>query len=126
MLFNDVLVQLNDYVHIGAIVCVDMGNDVLIASRVFISDHSHGRFDGGDPLDTPMAPPSLRPLSGKPVRIGNRVWIVENVFVKPVVSICERAFIGAEAIVTCDIRAFFCTFRVLHLYNPVFSRWEEI
>jgi len=96
-------VQLNDYVHIGAIVCVDIGDDVLIASRVFISDHNHGRFDGSDPSDAPMVPPSLRPLNGKPVRIGNRVWIGENVCVMPGVSIGEGAVVGAGAVVTKDV-----------------------
>jgi lipopolysaccharide O-acetyltransferase len=96
-------VQLNDYVHIGAIISVDIGDDVLIASRVFISDHNHGRFDGSDPLDAPMVPPSLRPLYGKPVRIGNRVWIGENVCVMPGVSIGEGAIVGASAVVTKDV-----------------------
>ena len=96
-------VQLNDYVHIGAIVCVDIGDDVLVASRVFISDHNHGRFDGSDPFDAPMVPPSLRPLNGKPVRIGNRVWIGENVCIMPGVSIGEGAVVGAGAVVTKDV-----------------------
>ena len=32
-------VQLNDYVHIGAVDQVVIGNDVLIASKVFITNH---------------------------------------------------------------------------------------
>jgi lipopolysaccharide O-acetyltransferase len=39
-------VQINDYVHIAAMDEVRVGNNVLIASRVFISDISHGQYSG--------------------------------------------------------------------------------
>ena len=47
-------VELNDYVHIGAIENIKIGNNVLIASKVFITDHNHGCCSGDsqDSLDT--------------------------------------------------------------------------
>jgi lipopolysaccharide O-acetyltransferase len=35
-------VEINDYVHIAAVEQVVIGDNVLIASKVFISDHNHG------------------------------------------------------------------------------------
>lgn len=45
-------VEINDYVHIGAIENVTIGNNVLIASKVFITDHNHGSY-AGKLQDTP-------------------------------------------------------------------------
>ena len=45
-------VQINDYVHIVAMDSVKIGDDVLMASHVFISDNSHGSYKG-DNNDTP-------------------------------------------------------------------------
>lgn len=95
-------VQINDYVHIGAIEDITIGDDVLIASRVFITDHNHGDFNSQcDP--TVMMPPSQRPLSSRPVHIEQSVWIGENVCILPGVTIGRNAVIGAGAVVTKSV-----------------------
>lgn len=97
-------VQLNDYVHIAAIENVTIGNDVLIASRVFISDHNHGDFNSAsDP--SVMIPPAQRPLSSRPVIIDESVWIGENASILPGVTIGRNAIVGAGAVVTKDVPA---------------------
>ena len=96
-------VQLNDYVHIGAINEVIIGNDVLVASKVYISDHNHGGFNEINPLFSPDIIPTKRPLTSKAVRIGNKVWIGEGVCILPGVTIGDGAVIGAGSIVTRDI-----------------------
>lgn len=98
-------VQLNDYVHIGAIESIVIGNDVLIASRVFITDHHHGNYQDAQVHSSPNTIPSDRPLTARPVIIGDRVWIGENVTILPGVSIGAGAIIGAGAVVTKDIPA---------------------
>jgi lipopolysaccharide O-acetyltransferase len=98
-------VQLNDYVHIGAIDSIVIGDDVLIASKVFITDHNHGFYDSPDSLSAPTTCPSVRPWAAKRVVIGNKVWIGENVCILPGVTIGEGSIIGAGAIVTHDIPA---------------------
>jgi lipopolysaccharide O-acetyltransferase len=98
-------VQLNDHVHIGVMERVEIGHQVLIASRVFISDHNHGNYQGSDPRSAPSVSPQQRPLVAKPVRIGNRVWIGEQVCVLPGVSIGEGAIVGAGSVVTRDVPA---------------------
>ena len=96
-------VHINDSVHIGAIEKVVIGDNVLIASRVFISDHNHGNYQIKDHLSNPGIPPTKRPLSSKPVFIGNNVWLGEQVCVLSGVSIGDGAVIGANSVVTHDI-----------------------
>jgi len=101
LLFGD-NVQINDNVHIDAIKSVRIGNNVLIASKVFISDCSHGCYFEKESSD-PVISPSDRTLITAPVIIGDRVWIGENVVVMPGVVIGEGAVIGASSVVVHDI-----------------------
>ena len=47
-----------------------------------------------------LPPTSKRPLSSKPVCIGNNVWIGEGVCIMPGVTIGDNVIIGANAVVT--------------------------
>ncbi len=96
-------VQLNDSVHIGAVELVEIGDNTLIASRVFITDHSHGSYGSPDPASYPEAPPAQRPIVARPVRIGRNVWLGEQVCVLPGVTIGDGAIVGANAVVTRDV-----------------------
>lgn len=88
--------------HVGCIREVTIGDDVLVASRVFIADHSHG---SGASADLGLAP-VRRPLYSKgAVRIGSRVWIGEGVCILAGVSIGDDAIIGANSVVTRDVPA---------------------
>jgi lipopolysaccharide O-acetyltransferase len=57
-------VKVNKDVHIAAIEKVTIGDRVLIASGVYISDHSHGAYSG-DQQSSPLIPPNDRPLVAK-------------------------------------------------------------
>lgn len=96
-------VQLNDYVHIAAASGVTIGNNVLIASKVFISDHNHGSYGADGLHDSPDLAPALRPLRVKPVFIEDNVWLGEFVSVMPGVTIGRGSVIGAASVVTNDI-----------------------
>lgn len=123
-------VQLNDYVHIGAVERVEIGSQVLIASRVFISDHNHGEYASPDPASAPTTPPALRPLVSKPVRIGDRVWLGEQVCVLPGVSIGDGAIVGAGSVVTRDIPrnsiAVGNPARVIRVYDEISGSWLRV
>lgn len=85
--------------HIGAINEIYIGNNVLIGSKVYISDHSHGNTSYEDLLKTPIE----RPLYSKgKVIIEDNVWIGEGVVILPAVTIGENCIIGANAVVTKD------------------------
>ena len=83
--------------HIGSINKIVIGDNVLIASKVFITDHSHGKNDLNDMTNSPR----LRSLYSKGcVIIEKNVWIGESVSILPNVYIGENCIIGANSVVT--------------------------
>lgn len=97
---NDVNIQ--QFCHIGCIDSVIIEDNVLIASRVYISDHFHGNISSEDC----NVAPAKRLLSSKgPVRICRNVWIGSGVSIMPGVTIGENAIVGANAVVTRDVPA---------------------
>jgi lipopolysaccharide O-acetyltransferase len=96
-------VQLNDSVHIGAVELVEIGDHTLIASRVFITDHSHGVYDQPNVGSRPEVMPVDRPIVARPVRIGRNVWLGEQVCILPGVTIGDGAVVGANSVVTRDV-----------------------
>lgn len=66
--------QINDSVHIAAAESVLIGDDVLIASRVFITDLNHGSYSGVD-HSHPDSICRERALHTKPVVIESNVWL---------------------------------------------------
>jgi acetyltransferase-like isoleucine patch superfamily enzyme len=95
-------VIINPDVHLAAINKIVIGNNVLMASGVFISDHSHGQID----KEEWEVVPALRTLFSKgPVMIGDNVWIGENVVILAGVTIGNGAIIGANSVVTRNVDA---------------------
>ena len=90
--------KVGDNVHITASEKVDIGDDCLFASHVYISDTNHG-----DGTENPMIPIDCRALSAKPVSIGSCVWLGENVAVLPGSTIGDGCIIGAHAVVKGQI-----------------------
>lgn len=82
--------------HIGCIKKIEIGDNVLLGSKVYITDHYHGEIT----REALSLPPGDRPLWGKPVKIGNNVWIGDNVCIMPGVTIGDNVIVGANAVVT--------------------------
>lgn len=95
-------IEINDYVHIAAGERIVIGDNVLIASKVYISDLNHGNYKGIN-QDTPLSRPNERGLSTNPVVIKNNVWIGEGVCVLSGVTIGEGSIIGALSVVSKSI-----------------------
>ena len=91
--------------HIGASESVIIGNNVLIAGGVYISDHNHGSYSG-EFQSSPLESPVNRELTSLPVKIGNNVWIGERVSILPGVSIGQGVVIGAGSVVTRSLPDF--------------------
>lgn len=125
---NDV--QINDYVHISALRGVRIGNNVLIASKVFITDLAHGSYTGDGNDSLPDSVVKDRPLSAKPVVIGDNVWIGELCSVLPGVTIGENSVIGANSVVTKPIPANCIAAgnpaRVIKRFDFETKRWERV
>jgi len=123
-------VQINDSVHIVGSVGVTIGNSVLIASKVFISDLNHGSYGSNDIHDSPLISPSKRGLMAKPVNIEDNVWIGEFVSVLPGVTIGKGSIIGTMSVVTKSIPAYSIAVgapaRIIKKYNFDSKRWEKV
>lgn len=123
-------VHLNDYVHIAAIERVIIGNDVLIASKVFISDHNHGNYSGLGSHSNPAVAPALRALVSAPVIIEDRVWLGEHVSVLPGVRIGQGSVVAAGAVVTNDLPAYVIAAgvpaKVIKRYDHDSANWVSI
>ena len=122
-------VQVNDNVHIVGSESVRIGNDVLIASKVFISDCSHGIYSGVA-CSSPDCPPQKRPIFSRPVEIMDRVWIGDNVVIMPGVTIGEGSIVGASAVVSQSIPdeclAVGIPARVIKKYDRLTNQWINI
>lgn len=125
---NDV--QINDFVHIVAKEKVFIGNNVLIASKVFITDCEHGSYKGDENDSFPLTDPKERELSSNPVVIEDNVWIGENVSILPGVTIGKGSVIGANSVVTKSIPEFSIAAgspaRVIKEFNFEIKKWEKI
>ena len=104
--------EFGDMTHIVAHESVEIGNNVLIASKCFISDTNHGNYKDGI-QSRPNEPPRKRKLYTKSVKIGNNVWIGGGCIILPGVTIGDNTTIGAGSVVTKSIPA-----NVLAVGNP--------
>ncbi len=89
--------------HFGAVNRIDIGNNVLLASKIYISDHDHGTTT----FEDMSLPPIRRKIITKgPVIIKDNVWIGEGVVILSNVTIGENSIIAANAVVTKDVPPF--------------------
>jgi lipopolysaccharide O-acetyltransferase len=120
-------VEIGDFVHIAALESVEIGNYVLIASKVYISDIQHGSYSGGEHSD-PDSPPGNRKLSSNPVKIHDNAWIGEAVSILPGVTIGKSSIIGANSVVTKSIPDYSIAVgnpaRVIKRYDFDTKQWE--
>lgn len=100
---------------------VSIGNNVMIASNVFICDYSHGYSNGSLPyIDQPFEKLS-------PIAIGSGTWIGQNSMINPGVKIGHQAIIGANSVVTRDIPDYCIAVgapaRTIKRYDQQFKQW---
>jgi acetyltransferase-like isoleucine patch superfamily enzyme len=120
----------SDRLHISCTHRIEIGNDCLLGSGVYISDHNHGIYNGPG-QSAPTEPPGDRKLlSNGAVIIGSNVWVGDNVVIVGPVTIGDGAVIGANSVVTKDIPrdviAAGAPVRVLKKFNPISREWEKV
>lgn len=76
---------------------IEIGEGVLLARNVYISDHSHA-FDR---IDLPISDQGI--TDPKPVKIGPGSWLGQNVCILPGVDIGKNCVIGANSVVKSSI-----------------------
>ena len=124
-------VEINDYVHIASISSVVLGNNVLVASKVYISDIQHGCYSGEDQEhSSPNLMPNDRPLTSKPINIEDNVWLGESVSVMPGVTIGKGTIIGANSVVSkslpANVIAVGSPAKPIKKFNFETHKWEKI
>jgi lipopolysaccharide O-acetyltransferase len=122
-------VRVSQWVHIAATHYVEIGDNVLIGSKVIITDHNHGQYSREH--TSPQIPPSMRPLDrDRKVIIGKNVWLGDGVVVAPGASIGEGSVIGANSVVTGSIPPFVIAAgapaRVIKTYDFSNQQWVSI
>lgn len=106
---------------LAALHSITIGDDVMIAGNVFISDGSHG-FDN---IDVPYKYQPMGRIAA--VTIERGCWIGQNVAIMPGVTVGEMAIIGANSVVTRDVPANSIAAgspaRVLKRWDPTTHAW---
>lgn len=122
--------QMNDYVHITAMESVQIGKNVLFASKIYISDCSHGSYNGDKNDSSPLQIPKDRPMYSKPVIIEDNVWLGEFVAVLPGVKIGKGTIVGANSVVSKslpeNVIAVGIPAKPIKKYNFQTQTWEKI
>lgn len=122
-------VQASQWVHIAATHYVEIGDDVLIGSKVMITDHNHGQYSAEH--TPPRIPPAMRPLDrDRSTIIGRNVWLGDGVVVAPGSCVGEGCVVGANSVVTGNIPAgSICAgvpAKVIKTYDEQDQRWHRV
>ncbi|MDF2801500.1 MAG: hypothetical protein K0S61_1403 [Anaerocolumna sp.] len=121
--------KIGDHVHIAAGESVTIGDNCLLASKIYISDISHGDYSNSENASNPSTPPDERKLTTNQVIVGNNVWIGDNVCILPGVKIGSGVVVGANAVVNKDIPdnciAVGIPARVIKKFNANSEIWEK-
>lgn len=121
--------EIGDYCHFVATDKVEIGDNFLCASKVFISDTNHGRYKG-EICSTPFETPNKRTLYSESVKIGKNVWVGDNVVILPGTKIGDGCVVGANAVVSgkyednCILAG--VPAKVIKKYNCESEVWENV
>lgn len=121
--------EAGDYCHFVALNEVIIGDNVLFASKIFVSDTHHGIYNG-EGCSSPYEKPNDRVLATSSVHIGNNVWIGDNVVILPGSYIGDGSIIGANSVVNGLIPektiAVGSPAKVIKKYDDVTKEWIKL
>ncbi len=118
------------YVHIAATNLVKIGSNVLIGSKVLITDHQHGDYTETSKQNGLLSPAQRRLTSNLETVIGNNVWLGDGVVVMPGIKIGDNSVIGAISVVTHDVPSFTVAAGVpavaLKRFDLTIQKWRKL
>lgn len=95
-------VSISNWGHISSTRLVRIDDNVLIGSKVIITDHNHGEYSSCH--SSPEVPPSERPLDDdQQVLIGDNVWVGDSVVITPGTVIGRGSIVAANSVVKGEI-----------------------
>ena len=101
-----------------------LGEHVVLARNVYISDHAHAFAS----VEVPIGQQGINNIA--PVLVGRETWLGQNVVVLPGVTIGKHCVIGANSVVNSSIPDFSVAVgapaRVVKQYNKSTGRWERV
>lgn len=118
-----------DMLHIAANYHVVIGDNLLAASRVFITDSNHGNYSGKN-HSLPSEKPYNRQLGYTESIIGDNVWIGENVCVLAGSIIGNGCVVASNAVVNgvfpenCIIGGI--PAKIIKKWDPLSMEWKKI
>lgn len=108
----------------AAIESITIGNNVLFAGYVHITDHSHGYED----ITKPITPQQL--VSKGPVIIDDDCWLGFGCEILSGVHIGQHCVVAARAVVTKNVPSYSIVAgnpaRIIKRYNLETNKWEKI
>lgn len=91
-------VALSDLTHISCVSHVQIGDDCLLGSKIYIGDHHHGNV--GVTAEVLNVAPAKRPLGDiEEINIGEKTWIGDGVVILPGARIGSSSIVGANSVV---------------------------
>lgn len=119
----------SDRLHISAINRIEIGDNCLFGSGVYISDHNHGVYKGSE-QSLPSEPPLQRKLTSfGPVIMGSNVWLGDNVVIVGPVNIGNGVIIAANSVVTHNVPDFMMAagvpVKIIKSFNFENNQWEK-
>jgi acetyltransferase-like isoleucine patch superfamily enzyme len=115
---------INPFNRIGATSCLEIHDDVLMASNIFISDSDHQYVDISTPIrDQPW-------ISKGPVIIESGCWLGDGVKIFGGVKIGKNSVVGANSVVLKDIPSYSVAVgipaRVIKKWDFTTGQWVRI
>lgn len=115
-------VLIGEFCSIGCSNSITIGNNVMLAPHVHITDRNHTFED----INTPI---NRQPCVSQPVSIGDESWLGYGSQIMPGVTIGKHCVIAAGAIVTKDIPDYSIAAgmpaKIIKQYNFETSKWEK-
>ncbi len=91
-------VVLSDLTHISCVEAIQIGDDCLLGSKIYIGDHHHGSVSDID--EVMNVAPAQRPLSDiSEIIIGEKTWICDGAVILPGTRIGRSSIVGANSVV---------------------------
>jgi acetyltransferase-like isoleucine patch superfamily enzyme len=91
-------VDLSDLTHISCVEFIQIGDDCLLGSKIYIGDHHHGSVSNiGEIMNVA---PAQRPLADiSEIIIGEKTWICDGAVILPGTRIGRCSIVGANSVV---------------------------